>query len=132
YKNFASTNVFISAFIDDMNYAYSACDILVARAGATTIAELLLLGIPSILIPSPFVAENHQYHNAKSLIENDAAIMIDDKDVSTKLAEVVKSLINNKEKIKTLKINSINMAHPNASGTIAECAIKLAVNKNDR
>ncbi len=131
-KKFASPNVFISAFIDDMNCAYSACDVLVARAGATTIAELLVLGIPSVLIPSPYVAENHQYYNAKSLLENDAAIMIDDKDLSSKITETVTALINDKRRIETLKNNSLKMAKPDASGTIAQCAINLAVNKNDR
>ena len=63
-------------FIDKMNLAYSASDLLLARAGATTISELLALGIPSILVPSPNVAENHQYYNAIALVSNNAAVLL--------------------------------------------------------
>ena len=61
-----------------MNLAYSACDLLVSRAGATTIAEIIALGIPAILVPSPNVAENHQYYNAKSLSDRNAAVLLED------------------------------------------------------
>ncbi len=67
FKTMNSANIKVYDFIEDMNAAYSACDLLLARAGATTIAELLNLGIPAILVPSPNVAENHQFYNAKSL-----------------------------------------------------------------
>ena len=132
HKHLTSSKVFIAGFIDDMNFAYSACDVLIARAGATTIAELLVLGIPSILVPSPNVAENHQFYNAKSLTDNEAAIMIDDNEVSKKIFEVVFSIISDDNRIKVLKNNSLKMANPGAADIIAESAIKLAVKKNER
>ena len=89
YKNLNLDSVKILDFIEDMNQAYSACDLLVARAGATTIAELTVLGIPSILIPSPHVAENHQYFNAKSLADNNAALLINDSDVNSVLKDKI-------------------------------------------
>ena len=66
-KIYESENVKVFPFVEKMNIAYSACDLLLARAGGITIAEFLKLGIPCILVPSPNVAENHQYFNAKSL-----------------------------------------------------------------
>lgn len=109
-----------------MNMAYSAADILVARAGATTIAELLVLGIPSILIPSPNVAENHQYYNAKSLAEENAVILIEDKDVKNVLTGKIFSTLFNTDKLKELKLNAEKFSKPDAASLIADRAIKFA------
>ena len=81
YKHLASKNIIVSDFINDMNLAYSACDLLVSRAGATTIAEIIALGIPAVLVPSPNVAENHQYYNAKSLSDKNAAVLLEDRNL---------------------------------------------------
>ena len=116
----------MNAFIDNMNFAYAACDLLVARAGASTIAEVLMLGVPSILVPSPNVAANHQYHNAKSLTETEAAILIEDKDIKDKLFDSVMSLINNEESLSKLSVNAKALAKPDAAKIIAERAIKMA------
>ena len=126
YKNLKSENIWVNAFIDNMNFAYAACDLLVARAGASTIAEVLLLGIPSILVPSPNVAANHQFHNAKSLTEKNAAILIDDKEIKEKLFDSVMSLINNEEQLKNISANAKMLAKPDAAKIIAERAIRLA------
>ncbi len=126
YKNLKSKNVWINAFIDNMNYAYAACDLLVARAGASTIAEVLMLGVPAILVPSPNVAANHQYHNAKSLTETEAAILIEDKNIKEKLFDSVIGLINNEEKLKEISANAKALAKPDAARIIAERAIKMA------
>ena len=126
YKNLESEIVKVLPFINKMNLAYSACDLLLARAGATTIAELLALSIPSILVPSPNVAENHQYFNAKSLEENNAAVLIEDKNLKTELAEKIVSTIFNKEKLNLLKLNALALAKPDAAEVIAKNAIKFA------
>lgn len=126
FKRMNSDNIKIHDFIEDMNLAYSACDLLLARAGATTIAELLNLGIPSILVPSPNVAENHQYHNAKSLSDNGAAILIEDKNLGKDLTNSVLNLLSSESKLSDLKRRAIEMARPDASKLIAENAIKLA------
>jgi UDP-N-acetylglucosamine--N-acetylmuramyl-(pentapeptide) pyrophosphoryl-undecaprenol N-acetylglucosamine transferase len=86
-----------------MNAAYSVCDLVVSRAGATTIAEIAALGIPSILIPSPNVAENHQYHNAKFLADMNAAMLVEDKDAESKLPAIIKDVLFDEEQLKPAK-----------------------------
>jgi UDP-N-acetylglucosamine--N-acetylmuramyl-(pentapeptide) pyrophosphoryl-undecaprenol N-acetylglucosamine transferase len=107
-----------------MNAAYSACDILLARAGATTIAEILLLGIPSILVPSPNVAENHQYANAKSLADKSAVILIEDDKLRPDLFEGISTVINSEEKLFELKHNALKLAKPEAAKNIAVNVLK--------
>jgi UDP-N-acetylglucosamine--N-acetylmuramyl-(pentapeptide) pyrophosphoryl-undecaprenol N-acetylglucosamine transferase len=126
YKKLQSAGVIISPFIEDMNLAYSAADMVVARAGATTIAELLVLGIPSILIPSPNVAENHQYYNAKSLADENAAILIEDKYVDELLAGQIIKTIFDTGILEELKVNATRLGKPSAADLIAESAIKYA------
>jgi UDP-N-acetylglucosamine--N-acetylmuramyl-(pentapeptide) pyrophosphoryl-undecaprenol N-acetylglucosamine transferase len=125
YKGYSSENIFISAFIDDMNAAYSACDLLISRAGATTIAEITSLGIPSVLIPSPNVAENHQYHNAKFLADSGAAVLLEDKDAAERLASVVENLIINNQELLELKNKALKLGKPDAADIIADRAIKI-------
>ena len=124
YKNLNDANVKVLEFIDDMNAAYSSCDLFLARSGATTIAEILALGIPSILVPSPNVAENHQYYNAKSLEEKNAAILIKDENLNEKLFETVINTISSEEKLSELKQNALALAKPDAAEVIASRAIK--------
>lgn len=127
YKKFNFTSVKILDFIDDMNKAYSACDLLVARAGATTIAELSVLGIPSVLIPSPHVAENHQYYNAKSLADNGAAVLIKDSELKDSLKNEILNLAKDKNLLKSLSENAKKIARPNAANEIAKSAINYAL-----
>ena len=126
FENMRSEKVKVYDFIEDMNSVYSACDLLLARAGATTIAELLNLGIPSILVPSPNVAENHQYYNAKSLCDNNAAILIEDKNLKDELVQTVLNLINSEKKLDELKSKALGLAKPDAAQIIAQNAIKFA------
>jgi UDP-N-acetylglucosamine--N-acetylmuramyl-(pentapeptide) pyrophosphoryl-undecaprenol N-acetylglucosamine transferase len=125
-KNLASDFIKVMPFIDKMNLAYSACDLLLARAGATTISELLALGIPSILVPSPNVAENHQYYNAKSLEQNNAAVLFEDKKMKDGLADEIIGTIFNEEKLNQLRQNALALAKPGAAAVIAANAIKYA------
>jgi UDP-N-acetylglucosamine--N-acetylmuramyl-(pentapeptide) pyrophosphoryl-undecaprenol N-acetylglucosamine transferase len=126
YKDLASGEVIVLPFIDNMNYAYSAADLVVARAGATTIAELLVIGIPSILIPSPNVAEDHQYHNAKSLQDKNAVVLIEDKNIKDSLADKIFSTIFDAGKLESLKVNAKKLGKENAASEIADSAIKFA------
>lgn len=123
YESMNSTSVKVYPFIDQMNYAYSACDLLVSRAGATTISEILNLAIPAILIPSPNVAENHQYTNAKSLLDNDAAVLIDDSLIDTLFLNSILNTIKDDNKLKMLKENTKKLSAPDASDIIARRAI---------
>lgn len=94
--------------------AMKASDLLISRAGATTLTEIVSLGMPSILIPSPYVPNNHQYYNAKSLVDNGAALMIEEKDLtSEKLKEMINSIINDKEKLEALRKNARKLANDN-------------------
>jgi UDP-N-acetylglucosamine--N-acetylmuramyl-(pentapeptide) pyrophosphoryl-undecaprenol N-acetylglucosamine transferase len=124
HQMYSSKSVKVYEFIDDMNAAYSACDLLLARAGATTIAEILVLGVPSILVPSPNVSENHQYYNAKSLSDNKAAVLLKDDELNFGLSESVISIIDSEDKLLGLKNNAINLAKPDAAKTIAINALK--------
>lgn len=124
YRNLNGSSVKVFEFIEDMNKAYSACDLLLARAGATTIAEILALGIPSILVPSPNVAENHQCHNAKSLEEKNAVVLIKDEKMNEELYDKLIEIINSEEKLNELKTNALSLAKPDAAKVIAERAIK--------
>ena len=105
----------------------SAADIVICRAGASSLSEIEALGKASILIPSPNVAENHQYHNAMALVEKDAAVLIEEKNITAEsLEEVFSSLINDEEKIKTLAENAKKLAITDAKEKIAVIIISLA------
>lgn len=126
YKKFSDDKIKVLPFLDDMNAAYAACDLLLARAGATTIAEILLLGVPSILVPSPNVAGNHQYFNAKSLSDHEAIILLEDKNLKEKFFDSIISTIFDSEKLFHLKNKSLELAKPNATAIIAERLIQKA------
>lgn len=117
------------AFIEDMETAYSAADLLLARAGATTLAEITVLGIPSVLVPSPYVAENHQFFNAKSLADSNAAILLEDAKVKQELAAVVNDTIISDEKLEALKNNALSLGKPQASEIIAESILDFVKNR---
>ena len=107
-------------FIYEMDKAYSAADFIVSRAGAMTISELAIVGKPAILVPSPYVAENHQYKNAMALVLRNAAILVENEKVSEKLADVVIELNNNKKLQQTLSSNIKKFAMPNATEKITD------------
>lgn len=125
FKSLKNDNVWIGEFIDRMDLAFSAVDLTVSRAGATTISEISLLGIPSILIPSPNVAENHQFFNAQSLVKENAALLIEEKDINNKILPLIIDTINNKEKLEELSSKVKIFSKPEAAKIIAERAIKL-------
>jgi UDP-N-acetylglucosamine--N-acetylmuramyl-(pentapeptide) pyrophosphoryl-undecaprenol N-acetylglucosamine transferase len=116
----------INAFIDRMDYAYAAADIIISRAGAGTISELCLVGKPSILVPSPNVAEDHQTRNAMALAGRNAAIMIPDENVGKILVSEAISLASDSQKKQLLSENISKMAERDADKRIAEEVLKLA------
>ncbi len=119
-------NVFVTDFISRMDLAYKAADIVLSRAGASSISELCLLGKPSILVPSPNVAEDHQTHNAMALVKNNAAVMIKDADAVKKLLPTAMKMVTDKERLKTLGANAQKMAFKDSARVIAKEIIKLA------
>ena len=119
-------NLRISEYIYDMDVCMAAADLVINRAGASTISELQVKGMPSILIPSPNVAENHQYYNAKTLSDNGAAILIEEKDLTgEKLIEAIKSVIDDKEKLKQMGENAKKTAVFDANERICDVIMNL-------
>jgi len=118
-------NCWVNAFIDNMEYAYAAADLVVCRAGATTLAELTRLGKASVLIPYPYAAADHQTFNAQSLANAGAAIMIEDRDAKIKLKSVINSIINDDKKLQQMNEASRAIGKQNASREIAERILEL-------
>ena len=120
-------NVEIREYIADMARCMSAADLVICRAGASSLSEIEALGKASILIPSPNVAENHQYHNAMALTGKDAAVLIEEKDLNAEsLGKVFSSLINDEGRIKTLSENAKKLAITDAKEKIADIIVSLA------
>lgn len=118
-------NVHAQAFISDMATAYRAADIVISRAGASSISELCLLGKASILVPSPNVAEDHQTKNARALSDKDAAVFVADKDARDELVEAAVSLVADKGKIESLEKEVKKLAYQDSAEVIAKEVIKL-------
>ena len=112
-------------FIKDMDLAYAAADIIISRAGAITISELCCVGKPIILVPSPNVAENHQYKNAQSLVNKNAALLVEDAKANRKIVNTLKDLIENKELKDSLSSNIKKIAVTDAADRIAKIALDL-------
>lgn len=118
------THIWHNAFINRMEYAYAAADIVVSRAGAMAIAELCIVGKPVIFVPYPHAAEDHQSANANALVSQNAAMMISDKEVGMKLMAAIKELADNSEKANQLKENISRLANTNADEIIATEILK--------
>ena len=114
------------AFISDMATAYRAADIVISRAGASSISELCLLGKASILVPSPNVAEDHQTKNARALSDKNAAIFVADKDARAKLVDEAIRLVSDKSRIASLETEVKKLAYHDSAEVIAKEVIKLA------
>jgi UDP-N-acetylglucosamine--N-acetylmuramyl-(pentapeptide) pyrophosphoryl-undecaprenol N-acetylglucosamine transferase len=118
-------NVCILEFLNKMDLAYAAADLIISRAGAGTIAELCLIKKPVILVPSPNVAEDHQTKNAIALVKNDAAILINDRSAEDTLVAEALKLLENTTRCKSLSENIGKMALKDADIIIAEEVLKL-------
>lgn len=124
-----TTNVEIHEFLSDMPDRYATADLVISRAGASSISELCLLGKPSILVPSPNVAEDHQTHNAMALVNKDAAVLVRDADAVDKLVDTALDLIQDDKRLKTLHTNILTLAQPDSAKRIAVEVMKLAQRK---
>ncbi len=122
-------NLYVTEFIGRMDQAYFLADLVISRAGASSISELCLLGKPSILVPSPNVAEDHQTHNAMALVNRQAALLVRDDEAREKLIPLALETVNNAGKLQELSANAKAMALPDSARIIAEEVIKLAQQK---
>ena len=120
YKHLTDKQVKVVPFISNMPDAYAATDLIISRAGAGTISELTLIGKPVILVPSPYVAEDHQTKNAKALAENNAAVLLPEKKLKQDLWQIVSEIFENNQKAETLSKNIKELAMPNATEEIVD------------
>jgi len=121
-----TTHLKVTDFITDMGAAYRAADLVISRAGASSISEFCLIGKPVILVPSPNVAEDHQTKNALALANRAAAIYVKDADAPATLLQLAVNTVNDEEKLKSLSENVLKMALPDSADMIAKEVIKLA------
>lgn len=123
--------VVVTDYIYDMASYLAACDLFINRAGASSIAEIQALGVTSLLIPSPNVTENHQYHNAMALVNKNAAYIIEEKDLTPeKVIEVIESCVADPEKCRQVGANAKKMGVLDAKKRIVDIVLQLAEKKN--
>ena len=119
-------NLKVMDFISDMGAAYKAADLVISRAGASSISEFCLIGKPVILVPSPNVAEDHQTKNAMALVNKDAAIFVKDSEAPEVLIDKAISTVNDEQKLNSLSENIKKLGLKNSADVIADEVVKLA------
>jgi len=112
-------------FLKEMDFAYAAADVVISRAGALSISEIAIARKPVILVPSPNLAEDHQTHNARSLADKNAALLVPESEAHEKLVKRALDLINNNDRQEELRQNIGKLARPNAARDIAHEVLKL-------
>lgn len=125
YKKHNSETIKVFDFLNRMDFAYSAADTIISRAGAGSVSELCIVGKPTIFIPSPNVAEDHQTKNAQALVNEDAAIMINENDLVSDFERVFSKVFKSEEDQDRLKTNIKKLAMPNATKDIVDEIEKL-------
>lgn len=118
-------DVQVHAFLNSMDLAYASADIIISRAGASSVSELCLVGKPTLFIPSPNVTENHQTKNAQAIVDENAAIMIEEKDLDSRFQNEFLTLIKSKKRQEELSNNIRKLGLPNATKNIVDQIEKL-------
>lgn len=118
-------NLIVTDFISDMGAAYRAADLVISRAGASSISEFCLIGKPVILVPSPNVAEDHQTKNAMALVAKEAALYVKDSDAPDTLLQLAVDTVGDEAKLKALSENILKLALPNSADIIANEVIGM-------
>lgn len=119
-------NIKVLNFIDKMDYAYSSADLVLCRAGISTVMEIAYFGLPAIFVPYPFSSENHQQKNAKLLVDVNAAVMIEDNEIEDKMESTVYNLLNDETKLSEISRNVKSFAEPDAAKKIAMKLIEMS------
>ncbi|HQK39313.1 MAG TPA: undecaprenyldiphospho-muramoylpentapeptide beta-N-acetylglucosaminyltransferase [Flavobacterium alvei] len=125
YKKYKSNTVQVLDFIDRMDLVYAAADIVISRAGASSVSELCIVGKPVIFIPSPNVAEDHQTKNAKSIVDKKGALMLKESELESQFSIVFEALLKDSGKQELLSKNIKQLALPNATKQIVDEIVKL-------
>ena len=119
-------HIILREYIDDMHRCMAAADLVICRAGASSLSEIQAMGKPSILVPYPYAAENHQYYNAMELVKNDAAILIEEKDFTgERLINEVDSLLADRTRLTAIGENAKKMAIYDATERIVNCVCEI-------
>ena len=116
----------VTDFITDMGTAYRAADLVISRAGASSISEFCLIGKPVILVPSPNVAEDHQTKNALALVNKDAALYVKDAEAPDVLLQLAIDTVKDEARLKSLSENILKLALPDSANIIAKEVIRMA------
>jgi len=127
-KNYISKSFLVTDFVSRMDYAYAIADLVISRAGASSISELCLLAKPTILVPSPNVAEDHQTQNALALVRKNAAVMVKDADAKMQLIDKALQLIQNDIELKKLAENILKLAEKDSAKRIVDEIEKIIHN----
>ncbi len=125
YKEKQTEMVQVRPFIENMNDAYAVADVIISRAGASSVSELCVVGKPVIFVPSPNVAEDHQTKNAQAIADEKAAILIKETELKDNFQKIFLEILNDKEKRKILSENIKALAKPNATKQIVDEIIKI-------
>lgn len=120
------SGIYLHQFIDRMDLAYAAADIIISRAGAISVSELSLIGKPTILVPSPNVAEDHQTKNAMALVNESAAILVKDNEAQLVLVDTALQLLNDSEQKSTLGQNILKFGKSGATEEIVDVCLSIA------
>jgi UDP-N-acetylglucosamine--N-acetylmuramyl-(pentapeptide) pyrophosphoryl-undecaprenol N-acetylglucosamine transferase len=121
-----SSGVWADAFINRMDLAYAMADVVIGRAGASTVSELCIVRKPSILVPLPTAAEDHQTKNCRALVERDAALLVPDSEASHQLVHTALTLLADPKRMQSLAQHMAPLAKPNAAFDIAQHVIRIA------
>lgn len=125
YKKYNSESVQVVAFIERMDLVYAAADVIISRAGASSVSELCIVGKPVIFIPSPNVSEDHQTKNARAIVDKNGALLLKEHELETLFATVFESLLKDENKQLELRKNIKALAMPEATKKIADVIVKL-------
>ncbi len=125
-----SPRIRVEEFITDMPECYAAADVIISRAGAITVSEIIAAGRASVLIPSPNVTENHQYYNALTLKNVDAALLFEEKDIDiSAVAQEIARLATDRQRLRMMGVNARSLAVPNTAKLIYDNIVKLIAEK---
>jgi len=123
----AGVSAEVAPFIDNMSAAFAAADLLICRSGASTVAEITAAGKPAIFVPLPTAADNHQFKNAELLARNNAAVLLEEKNLTPRnLVEQVANLLNDRPRLQSMSEAARKLAHPNAASSIADLAAGIS------
>ena len=126
FKNINIKNVIIVPFLDNMLNVLKICDLIITRAGASTIAEITAIGLPSILVPSPYVANNHQFHNAMELVNAKASLILEEKDFSSdRLLTMIDKILDDNNLYKNMHESALKLGITSSSDKILEIILNL-------